>query len=169
MMKLYRNYDLPDVIQAAKSLLDQAAYSPEVRFVATEIVANQPDPLIAIYNWVKGNVSYIEDPVKAGGEHIELFISPVRMVKRYQDGLHLSEDCDGQALLVTAFARSIGIRTDWLILDTTGHGFDHAASEAHYQSRRVIIDTTPLPDGRRLPVGWHWEKGVHYFNKVTVS
>ena len=93
MLIRIKNYNMSDIIASVKFLLDRAAHSQEVRQQAIQITYDKQDNISSIYDWVKSCVSYISDPIGTGNDEIELFISPIKMVKDFQSGLRLSGDC----------------------------------------------------------------------------
>jgi len=157
MLTIIKNYSLDDIKDSIKYLLDKASESEEVRQLAIEIIHNKPDPIAAIYDWVKTNVKYTPDPVRNG--QIELFISPVRMVKDYRQGKPLAGDCDDMALLAVALCRSIGIHSSVVLLDTAGEGLDHAVSQVSSNGVTLMLDPSA-----NVPLGWE----EHYYSKVVV-
>jgi len=159
MLIRIENYSLKDITDGIELLLDRAAHAPEVRQLAVSIIYERQDRIAAIYDWVKANVSYVPDPVQAGGE-IELFISPVKMVKDFGNGVAIAGDCDDMALLTTALYRSIGIKANVVLLDTGGSGLDHAVCEVETEELGMIT----VDPSAEYPLGWE-EK---YFSKVVV-
>ena len=158
MLTRITNYTLEDVQNGIQYLLDKASSSPEVRMLAIEIVADKQDRIAAIYDFVRTTVKYVPDPVADGG--IELFISPVRMVKDYRVGMVLGGDCDDMALLTTALCRSIGIQSNVVLIDSVGKGFDHAYCQAHSDKLGMINVDSSAP----VPLGW----AIQYQQKVVV-
>ena len=126
MLTTISNYTLDDIRKSINYLLDKAKQEPRVRELAVGIISDKPDPIAAVYDWVKTNVKYVPDPVKT-----ELFISPVKMVNDFYEGKQLAEDCDGMAILAVALYRSVGIESNVVIFDTKGEGYDHAIAQAY--------------------------------------
>jgi hypothetical protein len=159
MIKFIQNYTIEDIKTSIKYLLDKSSQSEEVRQLALSITRNTDDPIVAVHSWIKDNIKYVADPVSDG--ELELFISPVRIVKDYADGKSLGGDCDDMAILTTALYRSLGIRSDVVLLDVNGKGLDHAVSQVFSDKlgRFIIVDPSS-----NLPVGWE-EK---YYEKVVV-
>lgn len=150
-----------DIKDSINYLLDKSSQSEEVRNLAISITRYSPDPIASIYDFVRNNVQYTPDPVK-NAEQIELFISPVRMVKDYYKGKPLAGDCDDMALLTTALCRSIGIRSNVIILDTEGNGFDHAVAQVYSEKlgKYIMIDAST----DEVPLGWE----IKYYSKVVI-
>ena len=146
MIKVIQNYSLGDVKDSIRYLLDKASQSPEVREHAINITLSSQDKLSAIYDWVRNTVSYTPDPID-----IELFTSPVKMVKDYNNGISLVEDCDGIALLSTALCRAIGIRANVVLVDIDGSGLSHAYCEAWSDKFEGWIAIDPSSE---YPLGW---------------
>jgi len=134
-------------------LLDNASKSFEVRQHAIEITSEFQDKISAVYDWVKGNISYIPDPVGDHGDEIELFISPVKMVEIFSKGLRPAGDCDDHALLNTALYRALGMQSNIILLDS-GNGIDHAYCKVKsiVLNRWVAVDTTA-----DVPLGWTYK------------
>lgn len=146
MVTVITDANLQDIKDSIKYLLDRASESEEVRQLAVSITTGRPDPISAIYDWIKLKVSYVQDPLDK-----ELLISPVRMVKDYWDSKPLAGDCDDQALLAVALYRSIGISSNVVLLDIKGNGFDHAIAEVYSEKSNSWLDIDPSSD---LPLGW---------------
>lgn len=157
MLTIIRNYTLSDIKTSIKYLLNKASESEEVRKLAVEVTDSKPDPIAAIYDFIKNSVRYVPDPTN----NTELFISPVKMVRDYNQKIPIGGDCDDMALLAVALYRSIGIKSNVVILDTRGQGLDHAVAQAYSDiaKRYITVDSAS-----QYPLGWE-EK---YFNKVEV-
>jgi len=151
MLTIIRNYTLDDIGKGIKYLLGKASEAPEVRMLAIEITGGSEDPISAIYNWVKTHVHYVPDPV-SGTDTIELFISPVRMVKDFNAGTTIGGDCDDIALLTTALYRSIGIQANVVLVDQDGGGLDHAYCVVWSDKLQKWINSDP--SAPELPLGW---------------
>jgi len=162
MLTIIHDYDINTIKDGLKYLLKKASNSEQLRELAIQITYTEQDSIATIYDWVKNNMKYVPDPVLAGDEEAELFISPVRMIKDYHLGKPLAGDCDDMALLAVAFCRSIGIKSNVVILDTVGEGYDHAIARAYSEKleKWVILD----PSTSEIPLGWE-EK---YVSKVIV-
>ena len=162
MLIRIQNYSISDLENGIKFLLDRAAHSPEVRQHAVTITYDKEDKISAIYDWIKSSVSYIPDPIGTGGEETELFISPIKQVKDYQQGLRPSGDCDDHALLSCSLFRSIGIKSNVIIIDSIGNGLDHAYSQTYSDKlgKFVSVDTTS-----DYPLGWE----LPYKEKIIVD
>ena len=160
MITRIQNYSLSDIRDGLKYLLDKAADSQEVRQLAIEITADNQDPIAAIYDFVRNTVRYIPDPVANG--QMELFISPVRMVKDYRSGMVLGGDCDDQALLTTALLRSIGIRANVVLIDQTGNGLDHAFCQAYSDKLGTWVSVDA--SAPQVPLGWE----IRYQSKIVI-
>ena len=150
MIKIIQNYTLQDIKDSMSYLLDKSSHSEEVRQLALKVIADKSDPIAAIYDFVKSTVSYVPDPVM-GGDEIELFTSPVKMVRDYNQGLPLAEDCDGMALLATGLYRAIGIRANVIIIDSIGQGFAHAYCLVWSEKLGRFVSVDPSSD---YPLGW---------------
>jgi len=154
---IIQNYTLDDIKNSMRYLLDKASYSEDVRQLAIEIVNHKPEPISAIYDWVKDTVRYIPDPVRDG--QIELFTSPVRMVRYYRESKSLAEDCDGMSLLTVALLRSLGYQANIILLDTKGEGLDHAIAQMNSDIGLINVDASS-----QYPLGWE----IKYYQKVVV-
>ena len=156
VVKLVRNYSLNDIKNSINYYLDVAKYDPKVREFALRIVNGNPDKISAIYDWIQQNVGYVGDPVD-----VELLTSPIRMIKDYQEGKLLAEDCDGMSILATALYRSIGIESTVILMDTSGQGINHSISSAKSEKLGWInVD----PSDKTHPLGWE----IPYTKKVVV-
>ena len=162
MLIRIKNYSVDDIENSIRFLLDRASNSSEVRQHAVNITHDQPDKIAEIFDWIKQNVSYVPDPIGTGGEEIELFISPVKQVKDYQQGLRPAGDCDDLALLATSLYRAIGIRANVIIIDSVGNGFDHAYCRVWSDKLNDWINCDPSGD---YPLGWVYS----YTRKITVN
>ena len=151
MITRIQNYGLQDIENSIRYLLEKSSNSEEVRQLAIEIAAGKEDPIAAVYDWVKGNVAYVSDPIDVEGDVIELFISPVRMVKNYRKGKTIAGDCDDMALTTTALLQAVGIKSRVVLLDMAGGGLDHAICEAYSEKldKWVMIDASAT-----MPLGW---------------
>ncbi len=141
---------MQDVLDGIRFQLDRGIKSMDVRDLAISITYDKQDKIFAIYHWVKQNVQYVSDPIRPDG-HIELFISPVRLVKDHKLGKIVGEDCDGHAILITSLYRSIGINSRVVLIDSRGDGLDHAYSEVWSDKlgEWLSADTTA-----EYPLGW---------------
>ena len=158
MITIIQNYTYDDIKTSMRYLLDKASYSDEVRQLAIEIVDYKPEPISAIYDWVKENVRYTPDPVRNG--QIELFTSPIRMIKDYREGRPMAEDCDGISLLTASLLRSLGYQSNIVLLDTRGQGFDHAVTQVILNGNTIMLDAST----NKYPLGWE----EHYYQKVVI-
>ena len=160
MITIIRNYNTTDIKDSINYLLDKASKSEEVRQLAVQITYNKEDKIGAIYDFMKSSVSYIQDPVSDG--EIELFVSPVKQVENYNQGLRMAGDCDDMALLATALYRSIGIKSNVVIIDSLGNGLDHAYCRAWSKELDDWIECDPTS---QYPLGW----SVPYHSKNVVE
>lgn len=162
MLVRIRDYTLDDIQDGIKLLLERGAHSPEVRQHAINITYDKQDKISTIYDWIKHNVSYVPDPIGAGGEEIELFTSPVKMIRDYNLGLRPAEDCDGQAILATSLYRAIGTRANVVIIDSVGNGLDHAYSRVWSDGLNDWVNCDP---SSQYPLGWSFS----YRNRIIVE
>ena len=160
MLKVINNYSISDIRQSITYLLDKSSQEEKVRLLVVEIIQDGQNPIAAIYDWVKKNVTYISDPI-VDGDQSELFISPAKMVNDYYEGKHLAGDCDDHALLNVALLRSIGIKSNVVLLDQKGDGYNHAVAQAYSEEaeKYIIIDTTVS-----FPLGWE----EHYVRRLVI-
>ena len=161
MITVIKDYTLQDIEDSITYLLDKSSHDEGVRQHAINITSNNESKISAIFDWVRNNVQYVPDPV-SNGDNVELFVSPVRMVKDYGEGKVLAEDCDGMAILSTAFCRAIGIRSDVIIVDQYGDGYDHAFCRAWSDRLGRYINVDPSSD---YPLGWE----ISYKEKIIVG
>ena len=160
MLTIIQNYTIEDVKNSINYLLEKAAYDEEVRQLAVQITYDR-NPIAGVYDFIKTNVHYTPDPVR-NHENIELFISPVKMVRDYKNGLPLAGDCDDQAILAVALYRSIGIRSNVTLLDTAGKGLDHAVANVYSDTvkKYIFVD----PSSSEFPLGWE----IQYYERIDV-
>lgn len=149
-----QNYNLTDVKVGMIYLLTKASADPEIRRLAIEITQHSQNKILSIYNWVKGNVPYTPDP-----NNIELMISPSRMADDYRAGKAIGGDCDDIALLTVSLLRSIGIKSD-LVIIAQSNEFDHVYCQAHSEKLGVI----PVDPSANVPLGWE----PRYVKKIVV-
>ena len=144
-----------DIRHYMNYLLDKSAQDESVRALAINITSGKSDNISAVFDWVKTNIKYVPDATIAGSlgssaEDPELFISPIRMVRDYNEGKPLSGDCDDQSLMCVALYRALGMRANGVLLDRQGKGFDHAVCEVESPTLGMItVDTTG-----NTPLGW---------------
>jgi len=161
MLVRIRNYTIDDIVDSVKYLLDKSAHSEEVRALAVQITYDSQDKISSIFDFIKTNVSYIPDPV-TGEDGIELFISPVKQARDFQKGIRLAGDCDDMSLLSCSLFRSIGIRSNVIIVDLAGNGLDHAYSQAWSDKLNEFIPVDPTS---QYPLGWQ----IPYKERIIVS
>lgn len=151
------NYNFTDVVSSIKNLLFKSSFDEDIRQLAIEITSRSEDPISGIYDWVKKNVAYIPDP-----DNRELFISPIRMIKDFNEGKQIGGDCDDHALLNVALLKSIGINTYVSILDVHGVDWDHAIAVAYSEKlhKEIFVDTTS-----QYPLGWE----IKYFKRYDIK
>ncbi len=160
MLIRIKNYTIKDVIDGINFLLERASTDMNVKVLANEISSTSQDKIASIYDWMRKNVSYIPDNVQAG-KNAELFISPIKMVNDYNKGLPIGGDCDDHAIFSTALFRAINVKSNVILLDTIGEGFDHAISRAWSESIGwVMVDSST----NKVPIGW--EESNH--NKIII-
>lgn len=150
MIRTINNYTIDDITTAMRDFLHKAQQSKEVRDLALNITATEPDPVIAIHHWVRSNVRYIPDPVQ--GEHfIEQFTAPTRLVADYLEGKSIGEDCDSHAMLVVALCQSIGIQSHVILADYSGNGWEHAYAQVWSDKLNAWVDVDTTIE---QPMGW---------------
>ena len=159
MLTRIRHYTLIDIRAGVRYLLEKAAQSEGVRTAAIRITQGKEDRIAAIYDWVKANVRYVPDEQRGYGD-VELFISPVKMIKDYNAGIAIEGDCDDYSLLVVSLCRAAGIQANVVLLNTGGQDIDHAVAEVYSEElgKYIMLDPTAT-----LPLGWqenHYEKIV---------
>jgi transglutaminase-like putative cysteine protease len=143
------NFTIQDIIAGTKFLIDKGVHSPDVRQFALEIVNNK-EPITAVYDWVKANMSYVSDP-KTSTTEIELFISPVVLINDFLNGKSIGGDCDDMGILTTTLYNCIGLRSNLVIIDSNGSGYDHAYSRVWSDKLNDWLNVDP---SSKFPVGW---------------
>jgi len=157
MLKVIKNYNLKDVRESIFYLLEKASKSTEVRQHAIQITQGKQDSIAAIYDWVKGNVAYLSDPIGPSGDEIEWFISPVRMIENHSKGLALAGDCDDHALLATALYQSLGIPSKVILAGYSDSNVEHAFCRVWSEPLQSWINCDTTVDH---PLGWHFPATV---------
>ena len=139
--------NLGNIEESIRYLVNKSVQDESVRNLAIRITSDGPNNISSIYQFVQTNVKYLSDPIDN-----ELFISPIHMVKDYNEKGHMEGDCDDFALLTVALARSLGIPAHVSISDQSGKGFDHAIAEIYSTklTRWVQVD----PSTCDIPLGW---------------
>jgi len=148
MLTVINDANLQDFVVGVKYLLEKSDSSEEVKKLATEITAGKPDPVKAIFDWVRLHVKYVPDP----GDD-ELFISPIKMVESYRLNKPMEEDCDGFSLLTVALLRAIGRESNVCFVAQTSNGeYDHAVCRVFSKelNRYIYLDTSTMA----VPCGW---------------
>jgi len=155
MITVIADYNLSDIKESIKYLLNKAARDENVRGLALSISNNKP--IESIYDWALFNIKYTPDPYQ-----VELFTSPVRLVNDYYRGNPLHEDCDGISIMVTSLYRAVGLKSNVVLLDTEGKGLDHAISQVYSDrlSRFLMIDASTS----KIPLGWE----IKYNQRVVI-
>ena len=146
MLTLIRNADLGTIKTEMQRLLDDGIRSPEVRRLAAEIVVHG-DEVSSVFDWVRMNVRYIHDPYLNG----DLFVSPVKQVQNYREGLQPMGDCDDHALLVASLLGSIGHKVKIILLDAD---FDNTLDHALAQAWSEKLGWVNLDTSSAKPLGW---------------
>ncbi len=140
---VFDNYSMQEIIAGLRYFIAKSQASPEVQQLAWEIIQGKPDPLVAIFDWVKTNVKYTPDPDK-----LELFISPVLQAEKFRAGEPLYGDCDDISLMMCSLLLPLGIPSRYMILDTRNAGWDHAVAEVDAGNGFFMLDpSSPLPPG----------------------
>jgi transglutaminase-like putative cysteine protease len=149
------NYTLDDIKSVIDLALARASESVEVRTLALTIVEGSTDQIAAINDWVKSNVRYISDP-----EHIELIISPVRFAQDFNAGNPMAGDCDDMAVLSTSIYRALGLKSNVVLIDQTGFGYDHAYSTVYSETLGKWVNIDPSSNN---PLGWYLQHKSQLF------
>jgi transglutaminase-like putative cysteine protease len=144
-----QNFNMQDIIDGAKFLIDKGVHSPDVRQFALEISANK-EPVTSIYDWIKANMSYVPDPSTPTTE-IELFISPEVLIHDFMNGKPIAGDCDDMGILATTLYNCMGLRSNLVIIDSNGSGYDHAYSRVFSDKLNDWLNVDP---SSKFPVGW---------------
>ncbi len=157
MIRILKNYSLDDVKKYIKEFLDLAAQDEAVRDLAVQITNGRGNSVVAIYDWVKANVKYTDDPVDT-----ELFIAPTKLVRDFNNHLPMAGDCVDFALLVVSLCRAIGIKANVVLLNTEGKDINHALVEVYSSAveKKILVDAST----DQVPLGWD----IHYFDKIVV-
>jgi len=140
-LKRYNNVSETMLKAIFADVLARSIIHPSVQQLAAEIIADSSEPVIAVYDWMKQNVAYVNDPVDA-----ESIIAPWVMVEMYRNGEKLGGDCDDQATWVAALLGAAGYDTKIVLLGQLSAEFDHAIASVMvpgiYRDTWVDVDTT---------------------------
>lgn len=152
----YKNTTFQDLVSAVNYLLGVANNSPEVKQLATQITTGTDDPIRAIYDFVWDNMYYVPDP-----EDSELFTSPVKLIRDYNQGASMQGDCDDFAIFITALFRAINLNSHVSFVSEKNNDYDHAISEVWSDSlgQFIQIDTST---SKKLPLGWYTQYNLKY-------
>ncbi len=158
MISNIKNYTLDDVKRSIREFEELASQSEDVRALAVQITSGKINSVAAIYDWVKANVKYTPDP-----DEIELFIAPTKLVSDWNNHVPLAGDCDDIAMLVVALLRAVGVKTDVVLLDTTGGGPNHALAVVHSEvlGKDIMVDAST----DEVPLGWD----IPYLTRVDIK
>jgi len=125
-------------------MLHEGKADPTVRKLAEEAVSGKPDPISAVFEFVRKTFPYVPDP-----ENYELFVHPRVRAEAYYKGEIKGGDCDCQALLTAAMMGSLGYKTRILIVDSGSGELDHALASVETNIGWIPADTTTMN-----PLGW---------------
>jgi len=134
--------ELNNLLAELVRMEDEVVVDEEFLVFARSIVADYPyeghDQLKAVLEYVRSNVGYQPDP-----SGTEMFTSPHRMMELIKLGTAYG-DCDCIALYCTAICRALGYNAHIVLLDQTGTGFNHAATEVYSESlgSKFYMDAT---------------------------
>lgn len=151
------------ILVSARHLVDivkQFRRSPEIRFLAEDIVQSCPNKdysceVSKIYNWVKDNIRFTRDP-----NRVEMLRSPLITLNR-RNG-----DCDDHTILISSLLQSIGYPTRAVIVATQPQykdAFNHIFTEVGVQNKGqfewIPLDTTvSFADVGWLPPGFLYKR-----------
>lgn len=117
-------------------LVREGATDPLVRETASQIVAgvdgrNPVAQASAIRSWLAGHFQFLRDPLGA-----ELLHTPRLMLTRIMQSGTVRADCDDAAILGASLARSIGLRTRFVVVGflASNAPFRHVWAEASASS-----------------------------------
>lgn len=101
------NNDQDEALRLACQLVIESVSHPIVRTTALQITnkisrGDDREELQAIYDWVKKNVKYVNDPTD-----VDFFTAPYRLLDQCTQGA-CAEDCDGHSMLIAAMCKAIG-------------------------------------------------------------
>lgn len=98
----------------------------------------------ALWRWVRGAMTYINDP--AG---VEALHHPVSWVeRRLRAGESVYGDCDDHSMYLSALMKSVGLRPRFRMIDRVGKGWHHIAVVWNGQ---VFDPTLPIGAGQEVP------------------
>jgi transglutaminase-like putative cysteine protease len=134
--------DINTIIQEMNRLVDETVGQQDFLEFARNIVIRNPfegsEQISAVKDFVYTVVKYQPDPVRA-----ELFTSPHKMMELIIQGDAMG-DCDDFAIFCAAIYRALGYNARIVLLDQTGGGFNHAATQVFSESANLwyYVDAT---------------------------
>jgi len=153
-IEIVRNID--DRVRKIRELIDKGKQDYTIRQIAGEIVQDIPEKdykseILAIANYVKGNVRYTKDI--AG---MDTYQHPVRTLE-----LGIG-DCDCISALLCSLLESIGHETALKVVQTKGHDdYNHIYPLVRLDSKWIPIDLTV-----NKPIGWEVPKSQVIKEKI---
>jgi transglutaminase-like putative cysteine protease len=159
-LKLYKNgADPKNVREVISRYINEGSENELVITMARAIVdSSTDDPISAIYNYTKGNITYVADPGEFKDQvhrpdDTELFTAPWKMVQLiYSPDQTATGDCDDFAIFIAACLKAIGYQARVVLLAVKGTEFDHAAAQVYMEDagKWIFVDPTNVSN----PMGW---------------
>jgi transglutaminase-like putative cysteine protease len=170
-LKLYKDgADPKNVREVISRYINEGAVHPSVIAMSRGIVdCTADDPIFAIYNYAKNNITYVPDPGEFKDrvqrpEDTELFTAPWKMVELIFDSQSTAAgDCDCIAIFVAACLKALGYQARVVLLAVKGTEFDHAAAQVYMEDagKWIFVDPTNVSN----PMGWE----ISYNNIMVIE
>ena len=144
--------------QIIKNMINEYKNNPEVIATAQEITANCTNDncrIEQIYDWVKDNVTFQDDPML-----IERLIAPdlaIRTIKQYGQ---IYEDCDSITALMGSLLASLDIPVKVAMSQTQGNDLSHVYIKAYINGQAIPLDATY----KNNQLGWEYPTA----NKIEI-
>jgi hypothetical protein len=141
------NINFNDIVNSIQYLLDKASKDVEFGNCARQITSNQEDKISTIYNFTKTVFEYTPDP-----NNTEIFVSPIKAMKLYNNYEKVKGDCASYALFVTAMARVSGLDSNVVIIDQGNSGWSHAYGRIYSEKLGKFVSCDSSTSD--YPLGW---------------
>lgn len=140
-------------VKNMRMLVDEGKKKWKILQIASDVVKGVPErnhkaEVNALFNWVKSNIRFIQDPDGA-----EMLMAPLYTIQRG------AGDCDDLSTLLNTLAAAIGYRTKFVTIKADKNypdRFSHVYSKILIDGRWVPAD----PSQKDKPLGW--EPPKHY-------
>ncbi|MDA8156258.1 MAG: hypothetical protein M0Z52_07380 [Actinomycetota bacterium] len=120
------------------------AHRTPVIVTAQRIVKDYPDRLDqakALYRWVKGHVTYVNDPKALNGEHFDMLQDPEFLLTNINIWGKWAGDCDCGATLLAALLMAAGFNAGFRVIGPSGNELKHVYNLIFYRGQVYPMDT----------------------------